>query len=104
MAKAMEVMDCSLHIPCFAHSINLATQKALKIKRVSNVLSKIRRVVSFFHRSSTAAALLKVKAELLDLPKVNLKIDVSTRWNSAYDMTSRYLDLQVCGTCCIKGQ
>ena len=41
-----------------------------------------------------AADLLKTKAGLLQLKAAKLKVDVCTRWNSAYEMLSRFLYLQ----------
>lgn len=77
-------------IRCLAHTINLASNKALKLRAVDNVLVKVRRVVSFFHRSPKAAAVLKEKQELKVVPEHKLIIDVATRWNSSYDMLERY--------------
>ncbi|XP_060584456.1 E3 SUMO-protein ligase ZBED1-like [Ruditapes philippinarum] len=56
--------------------------------------SRIRRVVSYFHRSTTAAAILRDKIKLLGLRQVKLIQDVCTRWNSAVDMVERFLELQ----------
>ncbi|KAI4829903.1 hypothetical protein KUCAC02_001563 [Chaenocephalus aceratus] len=70
-------------IGCFAHTINLAAQKSTGINKVSRLLSRIRSVVSFFHRSTTAA---QYKQEMLNVPKHKLIHDVPTRWNSSYDM------------------
>ena len=94
MDIAVARADMFPHVKCLAHTINLAAQKALGINAVSRLLGRIRRIVSFFHRSSTAAQLLKVKQSSLSLPVHKLMIDVSTRWNSAYDMVHRYLEQQ----------
>ena len=82
------------HIGCFAHTINLACQRGLQVNTVSRLLGRVRRIVSFFHRSTTAAAMLKTKQKLLELPVHKLVIDVQTRWNSAFDMLSRYVEQQ----------
>lgn len=95
MKKAGEILKCELHLGCFAHVLNLAAQRGLKVKQVSNILAKIRRIVGFFHRSSVAASLLKTNASNLDIPAKKLIIDVSTRWNSAFDMLERYLQMHV---------
>ena len=82
------------HVGCFAHVLNLACHSALKVNTVSRLLGRVRRIVTFFHRSSTAAALLVKKQKLLQLPEHKLIMDVATRWNSAYDMIERYLEQQ----------
>lgn len=81
-------------IGCFAHTINLASQKATGLNQVSRVLGRVRRIVSFFHHSTTAAHILESKQEMLDLPKHTLIHDVTTRWNSSYDMLERYIEQQ----------
>ena len=86
--------EFSPHIRCFAHTLNLATQKAIKCQQVDRVAGRIRRIVSFFHKSSTATAIMESKQDLLELPKHKLIQDVSTRWNSTYDMFSRYIKQQ----------
>lgn len=94
MTVAAEELGASLHIGCLAHTLNLACGKALKITSVSHLLARMRRVVSYFHRSATATAILKEKQKLLKLPEHKLVIDVATRWNSAVDMISRFLEQQ----------
>lgn len=86
------------HIKCFAHTLNLATQKALQVPRVSRILGRVRRIASFFHRSSTAPAALNAKHDLLGVPKHKLIMDVTTLWNSSYDMLDRYLEQQTAVT------
>lgn len=67
-----------------------------KLRSVSHLLVRMRRVVGYFRRSAVANAILKEKQKqkLLQLPEHNLVIDVATRWNSAVDMISRYLEQQ----------
>ncbi|XP_061196510.1 E3 SUMO-protein ligase ZBED1-like [Saccostrea echinata] len=94
MMKAGELLG-NIHVNCFAHTLNLARQKCLAVKGLENILPKIRKIVAFFHRSNIAAALLKNTAESLSLPQHKLIMDVRTRLNSAYDMISRFLEMQV---------
>ena len=94
MTKAGELLDCELHLGCYAHTLNLAVQKCLAVPTLSRVLARVRKIVAFFHRSTVAAAMLKTQASLLELPFHKLVIDVCTRWNSAYDMLDRYLAIQ----------
>lgn len=83
-----------LHMRCYAHTLNLASQRALKVSAVSRLLGRIRCIAMFFHRSTTAKHQLQEKQKLLGLPCHKLKIDVSTRWNSTYEMVDRFLEQQ----------
>ncbi|XP_021339826.1 zinc finger BED domain-containing protein 1-like [Mizuhopecten yessoensis] len=87
MSVAAKEFGTTLRVGCFAHTLNLACGRALKLNTVSKLLARMRRIVAYFHRSTTAAAVLKQKQELLQLPSYKLVIDVQTRWNSALDMT-----------------
>ncbi|XP_067679694.1 zinc finger BED domain-containing protein 4-like [Haliotis asinina] len=94
MCVAAKQANMTPHIKCFAHVINLAAQQALKISEVQRLLGRVRRVVNYFHKSSTASQQLKAKQTLLQLPNHKLLSEVKTRWNSAYDMLARYLEQQ----------
>uniref|UniRef100_A0A3B3DU20 BED-type domain-containing protein n=1 Tax=Oryzias melastigma TaxID=30732 RepID=A0A3B3DU20_ORYME len=82
------------HVRCFAHVLNLASQRALKVASVAKVLAKVRRISTFFHRSTSAAEALKRNQKLLGLPNHKLITDMPVRWNSAYEMMSRFLEQQ----------
>ena len=82
------------HIGCVAHTINLGTQRGLQVKQLETLLGRIRRVVTYFHKSSTATTILKSKQAILEIPQHKLIMDVSTRWNSTYDMLNCFLEQQ----------
>ncbi|KAI2645902.1 E3 SUMO-protein ligase ZBED1 [Labeo rohita] len=94
MIVAGKVAGFTPHITCFAHTLNLVSQKAMKVSSAEQLLGKVRRIVSLFHRSSTATCTLKEKQQILGLPVHKLKQDVCTRWNSSVEMLERFLEQQ----------
>ncbi|XP_028821950.1 zinc finger BED domain-containing protein 1-like [Denticeps clupeoides] len=50
-----------LHFRCFAHTLNLASQRALKLPAVARLLGRVRRISTFFKRSTTASHVLRQK-------------------------------------------
>lgn len=92
VVNSVKLANMEIHVRCFAHTLNLATQKGLKITELDKILAKIRRIVGYFHRSNVATTSLKAKQLLLELPQHKLIMDVSTRWNSTYDLLARYIE------------
>lgn len=81
------------HIGCFAHSLNLTVQHALK--EAQEIRDKVKGIVGHFRRSPQAAAKLKLRQEQLGFtPTLILLQDVSTRWNSTHEMLNRVLHLK----------
>lgn len=93
MVRAVASMGL-LHVGCYAHKLNLASQAALKIPSVARLIGRVRRIAAFFHRSTTASHMLKEKQKLLNLRQHKLVIDVVTRWNSSQEMLERFLEQQ----------
>ena len=58
MVVAAQHLNSKPDIGCFAHCLNLAAHKALKVDAVTRLLARMRKIVSYFHHSTTAAALL----------------------------------------------
>ena len=83
---------------CIAHTLNLSSQKAFKVKEVTPILVKIRRVVTFFHKSSKASDALRDQQKSMALQQHKLTHDVSTRWNSSLEMLEHYWEQQTAVT------
>ena len=85
------------HLGCFAHTLNLASQKALHVDTAARLLGIVRKVVGFLHRNIRGAEILREKRQQLTLPSHKLIQDVSTRWNSSLDMLEHFLEQQPAG-------
>lgn len=68
------------------------TQAGLKVPAVAQLLGRVRRIASFFHRSTVASRKLKEKQKILNLPAHKLVTDGVTRWNSTLEMLERFLE------------
>jgi hypothetical protein len=57
-SQANAVIEAELgpQIACFAHVIHLASQRGISVNQMDRLLGRIRKVVSFFHRGTTANA------------------------------------------------
>lgn len=93
------VMGCSIlqkslpnviHLPCFAHTLNLAAQKANDT--IQETTKLINNVISYFHHSSIGKEVLREKQVALNLPVHDLVTECPTRWNSGYLAKKRFLE------------
>ncbi|XP_076028560.1 zinc finger BED domain-containing protein 4-like [Oratosquilla oratoria] len=108
IVKAVKDMNV-IHIPCFAHSLNLVVQNALKnTNDVKKVQEKVKAIVSFFHHSVKASDKLcaqQIQQES-ERKKKKLIMDVETRWNSTFYMFERFQEQHkaVTSTLCVLGR
>lgn len=80
------------HIPCLAHSLNLVAQCGLD--EIKEVHKKVKGIVEYFKRSTQSNIKLKNAQKQMGYPELKLIQDVSTRWNSTYDMFQRCIDIK----------
>ncbi len=75
-AKNIEVafkklQSVPLKVGCFAHTLNLAVQKAFADDPIKEIMGKIKLIVTFFHKSSIGLAVLKEKQKISMSHKTN---------------------------------
>jgi len=85
--------NCYTRITCFEHNLDLAVKKELAVDE-SNALSRLRRVVAAFNRSTKSKRELLAMQTERDLPLHSPIHDEPTRWGSTYDMIDRFLEQQ----------
>ncbi|XP_068083580.1 E3 SUMO-protein ligase ZBED1-like [Anabrus simplex] len=81
------------HLPCFAHTLNLVVQDALKQKECSSVFKKCKEIVTYVKQSNHASENLRKQQREMNKPELKLKNEVPTRWNSALYMMKRLLEV-----------
>ncbi|XP_077972201.1 E3 SUMO-protein ligase ZBED1-like [Styela clava] len=81
-------------VACAAHTLQLCLNKGLGINGIEKPLAAARRLVQHFKRSELATSALGKKCEEMKLTSKRLIMDVSTRWNSTYNMLVRLQELQ----------
>jgi len=93
--KAFEILNW-IRFGCYGHRINLVVKNALSSSNeITHVIAKGRKLVTFFHQSTSANDCLLGKQRLLlkeEQVGHKLIMDVPTRWNSTVAMLRRLLE------------
>ena len=77
---------------CFAHRLNLVVTCAINdVEELQAIVDGIKRIVTYFHKSSKATDKLTAIQDRLGLPNHRLIQHVDSRWNSVFYMMERYL-------------
>ena len=76
-------------VSCFGHTLQLAINSGLSDSVLTRLAAATRKLVGRFKHSSNAMAALKQKQKQTDVPEHYLIQDVTTRWNSTYQMFER---------------
>lgn len=77
------------HISCFAHTLNKIIVRCLA--NINVVLAKVRNIVDYFKRIPDAMAELQAFQNKLGITNAQLKKDTPSRWNSTFDMMTRFI-------------
>ncbi|XP_012558143.2 zinc finger BED domain-containing protein 4-like isoform X1 [Hydra vulgaris] len=89
---SFEISHTKIHIVLRDNAVNMVAG----VKDLKDILACCRRLATHFHHSQKlAAAKLEAIQEQLGTNKHRLIQDITTRWNSSYDMIERILDQKV---------
>lgn len=92
VVKAIKEILGLKHFGCFAHTLNLIVEDALKYCKEK--IDKVRRIVTHYKKSTLSAErLAKYQLHQNTQPK-HLIQDVDTRWNSTFYMLNRFVELK----------
>ena len=92
LVSAVTTYTKYMHLPCFAHRINLIVKKG--IKQITPLKTKVKAIVTYFHTSPIATQQLKQYQQKLGHPELKLINDVITRWNLTHAMLQRICNQQ----------
>lgn len=83
-----------MHIRFALHILHLIVQTGLENESISHLFEKIRFFCKKIHSSSRLVQFLDSQEGSNDEPKINVVLDVKTRWNSTHEMIKTALRIK----------
>ncbi|KAL7638707.1 UNVERIFIED_CONTAM: hypothetical protein RMT77_010240 [Armadillidium vulgare] len=95
VAAVRSMFSGNLHVPCFAHNINLVVTKAIeKVPRFTEIKNKVKAIINYFRHSNVAMDDLRAEEKKEGRTEGTFLFpiqDVVTRWNSTYYSLERFV-------------
>lgn len=83
------------HVPCFAHTIQLCVNDALKqFPQLDTLFNKAKKITTHFRHSSKETTKLNYMETQFGMKHLKLKQECQTRWNSMFHMIQRLLTVK----------
>ncbi|XP_048833908.1 E3 SUMO-protein ligase ZBED1-like [Brienomyrus brachyistius] len=94
IVKACSLLDLSVQMPCFGHTVNEGIRQAFEMPKLNMFLGRCRKMVEYFQQSVVAMYLLREKQKQQALTQCMLISDRVTSWVSTLAMLQRLKEQQ----------
>ncbi|XP_061082162.1 E3 SUMO-protein ligase ZBED1-like [Conger conger] len=94
IVKACSLLDLSVQMPCFGHTVSQGMNQAFELPRLSSFLGHCRKLVEYFQQSVVAMYLLREKQKQQGQTQCMLVSDRVTCWVSTLAMLRRLKEQQ----------
>ena len=75
-----------VRLPCFGHLLHNGVQQAMKHEDIQQLLTKLKRIVAYFHQSHPRTRSLKAEQKKSNKKEKTIHGPCPTRWGSTYEM------------------
>lgn len=94
IVKACSLLDLSVQMPCFGHTVNRGMDEAFQLPHVDSFLGRCRKLVEYFQQSVTAKYLLQERQKQHRLAHCRLFTDRVRTWMSTLRMLQQLKEQQ----------